>query len=461
MLYEEATETISSEVTSMESQSSQTTMGPQPNQQTSFGQQNLDSLQGNASGQHAAGQNLKRPSDDVTSANETKRSNLQSKQASIDSSTQYSYSVPTGNRFQPLSSELEPNNQNWFSYINETSPSVSESVKIPPIYVANITNITNFSKEINTKVTNSFTLQFINNRVKIQPEKISDFRDITKYLINTGRQFHTYKDPANKKFSVVFKNLHTSITEEEIYTELKEKHPSLIKVTRLRKDNNPIPVIAAEFSGEENIETILEINQICNLIVKAERRRRPKGPIQCMRCLDFGHTKNNCNHKIACIYCSKNHYSATCPHKNEPFKCYHCQGNHRADLRTVECPYYKKISQNPNLNNPQNRTRTNESSTAPPQNTQTNFPGLRTTQNIPNFTHINNRNTAQNFNQRNNPQNLNSHAHTNENSFLNSLINTIATHIINIINSIIPSIISNIQSSISAYINNNYATNTN
>lgn len=112
--------------------------------------------------------------------------------------------------------------------------------------------------------------------MKINPSTAEDFRKIIKYLINTNRRFHSFKDPANKNFSVVFKNVHLSLTDSEIMQDLKQRYPSIVKITRLQKDSHPIPVIAAEFNGNESLETILSINQICNLKVTTERRKDQK-----------------------------------------------------------------------------------------------------------------------------------------------------------------------------------------
>lgn len=241
--------------------------------------------------------------------------------------------MPTRNRYAPLE---KLNTETRFNYVNETPNQENENVKIPPIYVNDIESISEFNREIKSKITNQFTTDIKNNRIKLMFRTIIDFRNAIKHLINTNRRFHTYKDPANKKFSIVFKNLHISITQEEIYEDLKEKCSSLISVTRLYKNNIPIPVVAAEFDGRHSIESVLQIKQICNLSVKPEKRRKNKGPVQCLRCLDFGHTRNNCNHTISCIYCAENHYSVNCPQREQE---YLFVGTARAPtVRTYELP---------------------------------------------------------------------------------------------------------------------------
>lgn len=266
--------------------------------------------------------------------------------ATPESSSELQYNVPTGNKFSLLGNVNAEIDDTRFAYLNNTpNEDLSHTVKIPPIYVSNITNISNFTKELKYKVSNNFVSDVKYDKVKINAKTPTDFRNIVKYLIETQRSFHSYKDPSNKKFSVVFKNLHQSITESEIILDLKHRYPSILKVTRLQKDGNPIPVVAAEFNGSEPIDTILSIDQICNHRVSVERRKKPKGPLQCQRCLDFGHTKNNCNHVISCAFCAGNHYSVKCPKKNETPTCALCKGDHRADIRNQNCAYFKELSE--------------------------------------------------------------------------------------------------------------------
>lgn len=421
---------------------------------------NLCSAKDAASGEAAFSDN----SESLTITNSAKRTHTSgeidippNKKSTTSDSTQYN--IPVGNRYAVLENLSDQDKR--FEFANVTPPQEDENLRIPPIYVNNIYNISEFNKEIKSKLTSQFTTDFNGNRIKIMFKSIADFRTAIKYLIETKRQFHTYKDPANKKFSVVFKNIHPTITLEEITEDLQHKFPSIISVTRLYKNNVPIPVIAAEFNGSQNIEQVLQINQICNISVKPERRRRPKGPVQCMRCLDFGHTKNNCNNSIACIFCAQDHYSVNCPKKDLPAVCKNCNGSHRADLRSIECPYYKKQIDTPSSNsksgNIKNRLRNNP----PPRLTSQNFPSLPTSNNIPNFTFA--PNPPQNTNQNNRPNN-NPSTHpplinnSNNNSFIHSIINSITCFLVNIINNIIPTIVSNLQASLSAYFNNNNAT---
>jgi len=71
----------------------------------------------------------------------------------------------TNNRFAPL--ENQTNTDPRFNYINATPSQEEENVKIHPIYVNNIVNLSEFNREIKNKNSNQFTSNFINNRVKL------------------------------------------------------------------------------------------------------------------------------------------------------------------------------------------------------------------------------------------------------------------------------------------------------
>lgn len=422
----------------------------------------------------ATGINRKRSVGELSNSNENKKMSVDSNSSRNPASSDLQYNVHTQNRFSALSGNDTEVEDTRFSYLyNPPSENQSEGGKIPPIYVANITNVSNFTKELKHNVTDNFISDVKYDKVKINAKTSIDFRNIVKYLIQTQRSFHSYRDPSNKKFSVVFKNLHQSITESEIVLDLKQRFPSVLKVTRLLKDGIPIPVVAAEFNGTEPLEVILSIDQICNHRVIVERRKKPKGPLQCQRCLDFGHTKNNCNHIINCAFCAGNHYSVMCPKKNETPKCVNCNGNHRADIRDQNCTYFKELTERQsktpasisrNVNHPQ--TTPSPQTTSSPQTTPSpqiiqreHFPSLPQRSSIPNFNRTSNsQNQSQTITQSSqnaSPTNSQKQETHSDNPIINTIINSITSCIINFINSLIPTIISTIQNSVTEYLTNN------
>ena len=100
----------------------------------------------------------------------------------------------------------------------------------------------------------------------------------------------------------------------------------------------PLPLFLIELEPGNNNKEIYDIKQILNTIVTVEPPRHKKDVPQCMRCQQYGHTKNYCNRSPACVKCAKNHLTIHCPYsgKIEKVKCYNCNGNHPASYKGCE-----------------------------------------------------------------------------------------------------------------------------
>jgi hypothetical protein len=76
--------------------------------------------------------------------------------------------------------------------------------------------------------------------------------------------------------------------------------------------------------------------------VKIEDPRRSNTPVQCTRCQQIGHTKNNCMRPFRCVKCAGPHNTLDCTKdKNTPAKCALCLGSHPASYRG--CQVYREI----------------------------------------------------------------------------------------------------------------------
>lgn len=71
---------------------------------------------------------------------------------------------------------------------------------------------------------------------------------------------------------------------------------------------------------------------IYNTIVTIEDPRKLKTVVQCTKCQQYGHTKNNCLRPYRCVKCAEAHNTSDCPKKdrNSPAKCALCLGSHPA-----------------------------------------------------------------------------------------------------------------------------------
>lgn len=87
-----------------------------------------------------------------------------------------------------------------------------------------------------------------------------------------------------------------------------------------------------------------EIKYIYNTVVKIEDPRKRTTVVQCTKCQQYGHTKNNCLRPYRCVKCAEGHKTADCPKKDKSThaKCALCLGNHPANYKG--CEVYKEIA---------------------------------------------------------------------------------------------------------------------
>ena len=75
-----------------------------------------------------------------------------------------------------------------------------------------------------------------------------------------------------------------------------------------------------------------------------EKPHKRSGPVQCMNCQEYGHTKRYCKLPTVCVVCGELHNSADCKKEKsdrQARNCSNCGGNHTANYRG--CPVYANI----------------------------------------------------------------------------------------------------------------------
>ena len=96
--------------------------------------------------------------------------------------------------------------------------------------------------------------------------------------------------------------------------------------------------------------------------ITVEEPHKRSGPVQCLNCQEYGHTKAYCRLPAVCVICGELHSTAHCnksKSESQFKKCSNCGGNHTANYRG--CPVYSivkktltqksKISNAPPVNN--------------------------------------------------------------------------------------------------------------
>ena len=100
----------------------------------------------------------------------------------------------------------------------------------------------------------------------------------------------------------------------------------------------PLLLFLVELEPRNNNKDIYDIEKLLNTVVKEEPLRHKKDIPQCIRCQQYGRTKNYCNRSPACVKCAKNHLTIHCPStgKIEEVRCYNCNGKHPASYKGCE-----------------------------------------------------------------------------------------------------------------------------
>ncbi|KAL4132743.1 hypothetical protein QTP88_009847 [Uroleucon formosanum] len=234
-----------------------------------------------------------------------------------DSPTKKLFTTP--NRYSILDN-ININDQEMFSFndnilpITQTdnqnnhpiqSQSTEDTPKIPPLFVLNITQYSQFRNEITKIISNEFTSTSKYDKIKINLETVDDFRTLTKYL--------------------------------------NEKKYLVKSVTRLTNKNKiPTSLMAVQLMNHHKSQEVFKLSKLLNCIVITEPRRKSKDPSQCTNCQRFGHLHKTCKLQPRCGKCNLSHHYSNCDKTSEiPPNCVNYNGAHSANYKG--CTYFKNI----------------------------------------------------------------------------------------------------------------------
>lgn len=255
------------------------------------------------------------------------------------------------------SNNLEPDTHMDTEATQSTTNVDNTIPKIPPLFVINITQFTEFRQKISETILNGFTATARSNKIKINVETIDDFRALTKFLDFKKYEYYTHRLKDEKEISAIIRNLPLSITETEIKKELIELNFPVKSVTRLtNKDKTPTPLIAVQLYNSPISPDIFKLDKLFNCIIITEQRRKSKDPPQCTNCQRYGHIHKSCKLNPRCVKCNGPHHYTQCIKKTEePPTCVNCNEPHPANYKG--CKYFKNIM-NQKSTNAQKYTRT-------------------------------------------------------------------------------------------------------
>lgn len=193
------------------------------------------------------------------------------------------------------------------------SQSTEDTPKIPPLFILNITQYSQFRNTISKIISNEFSATAKYNKIKVNLETVDDFRALTKYLDENKYEYYIYRLKTEKDISAIIRNLPISITKIEVMEELKFLEYPVKSVTRLtNKDKTPTPLMAVQLINHHKSQEIFKLSKLLNCVVITEPRRKPKDPPQYTNCQRFGHLHKSCKLKPRCVKCNLSHHYSNC-----------------------------------------------------------------------------------------------------------------------------------------------------
>lgn len=256
--------------------------------------------------------------------------------------------IPLSNRYSSLEVEAP-----------EATVDNAKNEKPPPIYLREASN-NELVKKIKSLTDSKFYITSLKrgkiNEVKIQPFEINGFRALVNYFDQAHKRYYTYQLKSQKGLTVVIRGIESSVDVSEIHSALKEKGFHAKTITNIvNREKVPQPLFRLELepdTGKDKERDIYKLRYLLYRKITVEEPKKRTGPVQCIKCQEYGHTKAYCTLHDVCVICGELHDSKLCNKvKNDPTvkRCSNCGENHTANYRG--CPVYLDLKRkiNPKL----------------------------------------------------------------------------------------------------------------
>lgn len=173
-----------------------------------------------------------------------------------------------------------------------------------------------------------------------------------EHIRSKGLIGHTFTGKSERCPRIVIKHLHFSTPKDAIIEAISKTGNTVTGeiVTACKPGTKtPINTFFVNILPHENNKFVKDIEYIYNQKVLIEEPKRKTAIVQCTRCQQYSHTKNNCMRPYRCVKCAGAHNTTLCTiDKNTPATCALCLGNHPASYKG--CQIYKEILSRKTLN---------------------------------------------------------------------------------------------------------------
>ena len=265
------------------------------------------------------------------------------------------FKLDTKNQYQELQTDETTGMADDNPTTSETSKILTKEPKPPPIYIHGVTNYRAMVNNLAIVATKEsyHTKTTTNNTVIVYPHKPETYRRLISHLRENKIIYHTYQLKQERAYRVVIRDIHSSVSPQEIADELNAKGHQVRNIVNVRHrvTKEPLPLFFVDLEPKENNKEIYDLQFIYNTKIRVEPPRTRREIVQCTRCQEYGHSKTYCNKPYYCVKCGQQHDSKTCTKTHDtPATCALCQGNHPANYKG--CTVYKELINARNKRNP-------------------------------------------------------------------------------------------------------------
>jgi len=241
---------------------------------------------------------------------------------------------------------------NRFSFLGEEedmrADRTSGSLKPPPIFLYGITDVRKLSEALKEAIdSTSFYFKIITKtQLRVNANTPEVYKKIMDFIRSRNLIGHTFTQKDQRPFRIVIRNLHHSTPTEEIQKVLEDSGHTVrgpIINARYGPDKKPTSTFFVNLELRPNNKEVYDIKNIFHTRITIEPPKRKTGLVQCTRCQQYNHTKNNCMRPWRCVKCAENHKTADCPKtdRNTPAVCALCLDKHPANYKG--CSVYREI----------------------------------------------------------------------------------------------------------------------
>lgn len=229
--------------------------------------------------------------------------------------------------------------------VEETDIPVKRIPKPPPIILYSVEDLSKLTPTIE-EVKKDFTYKIVSkNQLIISTSTVDKYKTMIEQIRNKGLIGYTFTRKDQKCMRIIIKHLHFSTPKDEIIAAIEKTGNSVqgeIVTARKPGTKEPLNTFFVNVAQHERNKLVKDIKVIYNQRVLIEDPKRKKSIVQCKRCQQYGHSKNNCMRPYRCVKCAGAHETTMCTvNANTPAICTLCSGSHPASYKG--CQVYREV----------------------------------------------------------------------------------------------------------------------